>query len=335
MSKRRKRLGWRLVGIVAVLVAVGALGPQRRVERFPAGSPALPSDLDAFLAEREQGLGDVRPQCEARIVWADGQIGRRTSVSVVSLHGFSATRQEAAPLLELVAQSLGANLFESRLRGHGRTGAALGKARAEEWLEDGVEALAVGRKLGEQVIVVGVSTGGTLGTWLVANGHAEDVAALLLISPNFGPRDPKARLLTGPWGRQLANLFTGGERGFEPINERQAAYWTTRYPTDALVEMQALVDLAVASDLTAVTTPLLLVHAPNDRVVDPAPMQERFAAAASTTKKHVVFEESADPSHHVLAGDVLSPASTEELKSVLLEFVRPLVTEARDAKSQP
>ena len=38
-------------------------------------------------------------------------------------------------------------------------------------------------RLGERVVVVGCSTGGTLATWLAASGA--DLAALVLISPNY------------------------------------------------------------------------------------------------------------------------------------------------------
>ncbi|MDD4273595.1 MAG: hypothetical protein PHG14_07705 [Desulfobacter postgatei] len=38
----------------------------------------------------------------------------------VYIHGFSATRKETAPLSDLVAKTLNANLFYTRLSGHGR-----------------------------------------------------------------------------------------------------------------------------------------------------------------------------------------------------------------------
>ena len=87
---------------------------------------------------------------------------RKTPYSVVYLHGFSATRQETAPLAECVADSLGANLFETRLAGHGREREPLADVRAEDWLHDAAEALAIAARLGERVIVIGTSTGATL-----------------------------------------------------------------------------------------------------------------------------------------------------------------------------
>jgi pimeloyl-ACP methyl ester carboxylesterase len=319
------RLRWRVGLVLVVALAAGVLlGPRRSAPEMPAAPPELPRDLDAFVRTREARHGDLRAGCEQRIDWA-GAAGVRTPLSVVYLHGFSATRQETAPLSAHLARELGANLFEARLRGHGRSGTALGEARAEEWLEDGAEALAIGRRLGERVIVLGASTGGTLATVLLAAGHAADVAALVLVSPNFGPRHPAARLLTGPWGRQLAWAVTGGHRSFEPINDEHAAYWTTRYPSDALVEMQALVDLGNAADLARLETPLQLFYCPDDRVLDPGPMARRFGEAASAPKRLVAFEDGEDPARHVLAGDILSPGGTGPMLREILGFLRPVL----------
>ena len=43
------------------------------------------------------------------------------------------------------------------------------------------------RRLGDKVVIMGVSTGGTLAAWLAAQPGADDVLALVLLSPNFGP----------------------------------------------------------------------------------------------------------------------------------------------------
>lgn len=324
MTRRRKLL----IGLAALpllALAVYLVGPRRVVDtRLPASE--LPSELSALegaIAAREGSLSDITSGCQATLVWA-GAPRQRTPLSLVYLHGFSATRQETAPLTERLATALGANRFEARLRGHGRGGAPLGAARAEEWLADGAEALEVGRRIGERVVVVAVSTGGSLAAWLLTHGCDERVAALVLISPNFGPRHPAAALMAGPWGAQITRLVAGEERGFQPRNELQARYWTWRYPSRVLVEMQALVELAKASDPARLRVPLLTIRSPGDQVLDPAPMAAFHAAAASEPKLLIDYEESGDPMQHVLAGDVLSPESTEPLGAQILEFLRPL-----------
>ena len=163
----------------------------------------------------------------------------------------------------------------------------------------------------------------------MTHGYDERIAALVLISPNFGPRHPAASLMAGPWGAQITRLVAGEERGFQPHNELQARYWTWRYPSQVLVEMQALVELAKASDPRQLRVPLLTIRSPRDQVLDPAPMAAFHQAAASQPKLQIDYEQSGDPSQHVLAGDVLSPESTEPLGARILEFLRPLVGEGR------
>ena len=122
-----------------------------------AMSPQLPEDIEAWLADSEQQVAAqyaLIPDTEKRVTW-HGDAGVRTRHAVVNLHGFSATRQETAPLAARVAIALGANLFETRLAGHGHTEQPMHGVRAEDWLADAAEALAVGARLGEKIVVIG------------------------------------------------------------------------------------------------------------------------------------------------------------------------------------
>lgn len=67
-------------------------------------------------------------------------------LNLVYLHGISATRQETAALAEIVAKRLEANLFYTRLTGHGRTGEALLDGSVRAWFNDTVEAFDIGQR---------------------------------------------------------------------------------------------------------------------------------------------------------------------------------------------
>jgi len=71
---------------------------------------------------------------------------------------------------------------------------------------------------------MGVSNGATIATWLATQPIAVDAAALVLISPNFGPADARSRLLLLPWGGHLAELLIGAERHWEPQNALHGRY---------------------------------------------------------------------------------------------------------------
>ncbi|HSG46866.1 MAG TPA: alpha/beta fold hydrolase [Longimicrobiales bacterium] len=275
----------------------------------------------AYLASAEASLGDVVPGAEKAVRWADPLSPAVTGLSVVYLHGFSATRQEVAPLPEELASALDANLFLTRLAGHGRTPEAMGEATVQHWLQDGEEAMAVGTRVGQRVILVGTSTGGTLALWMASRPRwRERVAAVLLISPNLGVRDRRSALLTWPWGGVLARAVIGPEYSFPPRNEGQARYWTHRYPVEALLPMAALVKLVDGVDLDGVRVPVFVAYSPHDEVVDPARIEVRFRELGGARELMAVTVHKGGDTH-VLAGDILSPQGTGPLLEGMLGFL--------------
>lgn len=280
----------------------------------------LPDDLESYLAESEAQFDDLTPGTEKMISWA-GEVGETTPLSVVYLHGFSASRQELAPLPEQVAKQLGANLFETRFTGHGRDGKAMLEGSVNAWINDAHEAVEIGRRIGEKVVVIGVSTGATAAMWLSAQPHVDNIAALVLISPNFAPAHDLSHLLLWPWGAQLAELIIGVERHWQPHNHGHGEYWTYRYPSRALLPMMGMVNLAESVDYQALQTPTLMIYSPQDQVVDVNAI-ERVASQLGTSRKQVIaFHEAEDPKQHVLAGDILSASSTDALTTTIVEFV--------------
>jgi esterase/lipase len=282
--------------------------------------PDLPDDLDQYLHTSESAFEDIVPGAEKGIIWA-GEVGQKTPLSVIYLHGFSATRQETAPLSDEIAAELGANLYYDRFTGHGRSGEALAEATVNDWLNDAYEALEIGRRLGDQVIIIATSTGGSAATWLVAQPEAQDVHSLILISPNFAPVNKASQILTMPWGEQLTNLLVGEHRTWEPSNELHDIYWTNSYPSRALLPMQGLVALAQATNIEELQTPLLLVYSTQDSVVSPAASEAIFQRYGAPAKQLVAIENSDDENNHVIAGDIMSPGTTTEVREHILQFV--------------
>lgn len=282
----------------------------------------LPRDLDAWLAVGEQSVADrfgLVPGTEKRITWVES--GVRTPWSVVYLHGFSATRQETAPLAEIVATTLGANLFETRLSGHGHERDALRVSLAEDWLDDAAEALAVGAAIGDRVIVVGTSTGATLAAAMLDHPAMDAVDTIVMLSPNFGPRDPDAAWLTRPAGPLLARLLIGETRSWQPHNDLQARFWTTTYPMSAAVEMMRLVDLARQRLPATIAQRLLMFYSPEDAVISHEAALAVFKDTESPQKSVVEIRDPGDPSHHVLAGDVLSLGTTQRIADDIVDFI--------------
>ncbi|WP_339523393.1 alpha/beta hydrolase [Pseudomonas sp. EA_35y_Pfl2_R111] len=304
---------------LALLAVAFGLGPVPPVD-IQLKPVELPADLNRYLAEAEARHPDITPGAEKTIVWAHPD-QRQTDVAIIYLHGYSATRQETAPLSNQLAQQLGANLFYTRLNGHGRSGAAMAEASVNDWLQDSQEALQIGQRLGKQVLVIGTSTGATLATWLALQGDSPQVLAYIMVSPNFAPKDPAATVLTWPWATQFVPLLLGPEHQWQPHNPQQARYWSHRYPAQALLPMMALVKYVREQPLEQIRTPLLTIYSNDDQVVSAAAIETAFARFGSPHKQLIALKDTQDPSHHVLAGDILSPNDTPRVQAAILAFL--------------
>lgn len=283
--------------------------------------PLAPTDVASYLRERESREPGVRPGAERTVQWAGGSPSR-TPLALVYLHGYSATRQEVSPLTEDLAAALGANLYLTRLSGHGRDGEAMREATAEALRADAREALAIGKAIGERVVLVSTSTGGTLSTWLAAREPEPALAALVMISPNFAARSRSLYVLDWPvLGPLLLAWFGDDYRTWQPWNEGQARWWTWSYPYAALPELVRLMKEVETIDKTQITVPALMIYSPQDQVVDPASIESAYAAWGASGKRLVPFEGSADPSQHVLAGHVLSPGSTTTVAALVRDYL--------------
>lgn len=286
----------------------------------------LPDDLDAWLKERELHFSDIRPDASKRIIWAGSHL-EKTPLSVVYLHGFSATHHEIRPVPEKVAAALGANLFLTRLAGHGRTGAAMAEASADDWISDLAEAMAIGRRIGGRVIVIGTSTGAALAALGATDPALSDgLAGTVLLSPNFGLNSRFAFILDLPFIQWWGPILAGAERGFAPVNADHARYWTTRYPTTALFTMQALVRRARRADFSKATTPALFIYSPDDQVIDPKRIPPIISAWAGPTEVDLRSTSPGDdPYGHILAGDILSPSQTDPIAETITAWAQGLL----------
>ena len=263
---------------------------------------------------------DIIPGAEERRVSYGGAAS--TEWVVLSVHGFSATRQETAPLAQLVADGLGANLLEIRLSGHGVTSEPLVGVRAEHWLGDAERALTESAAMGNRIVAIGTSTGATLLTAMLDQDVAERIDTLVMISPNFALADPASEWMLAPGGRLLTWLTAGGEHCWEPDNELQARFWTTCYPMAAIVEVMRLVERARQTVVAELEQSVLVFYSPDDEVVSPQAIVDTYEAMDVPRKQLITVLDVEDRGKHVLAGDILSPHRTGEIAAQILDFIQ-------------
>ena len=279
--------------------------------------------ITARIAQAEAQVPHLRPGCEKQILWA-GEPETRTDLSVLFVHGFSASPAELRPLPDLVAQGLGANLYFARLTGHGQDGAALGAATLEDWERDIAEALEIAGTIGRDVVIMGCSTGCTLATLALAKGAK--ARAVIHVSPNFGLTNRLAQgLLDMPRAERWAKYIAGHERRFPAISDDHAAYWTLHYPTQAVHTMAQAVRAAKRAPVETVTTPALFCYNEKDQVVAARETRRIIARWGCDCESYTMTQTPDDDAMgHIMMGDIFSPKQTEPAAQRILDWLNRL-----------
>lgn len=265
----------------------------------------------------------LRDGCQKRIVWANTP-ATKTPLCLLYIHGFSATGEELRPLPDLVAEAFGANIHFTRLTGHGQDGDAMGRATLADWRRDVAEAIVIAESLGDEVIIMGCSTGCTLATLALAEGA--QAKAMIHMSPNFGMRHWGLQtLLDLPGSRHWSCYVAGSTRSFEPISDAHAAYWTIKYPTAAVHVMADAVRAARHADLSVIETPAVFCFNDADQVVHPGEIRKVVARWGGQTKTIAIKQTAADDDMgHVMAGDIFSPGQTAPLAQQIIAWMQAL-----------
>ncbi len=267
------------------------------------------TELENQIKESERKTPGLKPGNEAGFVWADS-IPQVTDYAIVYIHGFSASHEEGAPVHENLARKYHANLYKARMAEHGTAlgDETMANLTTDAYIETAEQALAIGKKIGKKVIVVGTSAGGAL-SLLLASKHPE-IEALVLYSPCIEIYDKNAGLLDNPWGMQLARAIQGKPfNDITPKNEDQPRFWTMHYRLEALVALQNLLTHAMNKEtFEKVKCPTFVGYyykdeENQDKVVSVPAILKMYEELGATVKVKEAFPDAAN---HVLASWVLS-----------------------------
>ncbi|MFP5041585.1 alpha/beta hydrolase [Parasediminibacterium sp. JCM 36343] len=252
------------LGSLVCLVIVYAVGPQPATPHYSLNLPIIhvnARDIDKYVAAQE-ALHKLKPDNQARVVWYNDSIKQPTEYAIVYLHGFGASWKEGDPTHKTIAKMFGCNLYLDRMAEHGiDTSEQLMNITPENYWASAKEALAIGKKLGKKVILMGTSTGGTQALQLAA-AFPNDVAGLILYSPNIALKDSKAWVLNKPWGLQIARKVRGSNY-YTPEDQRAIykQYWYASYRLEALVTLEEILNTTMTDrTFMAIHQPTLALY---------------------------------------------------------------------------
>jgi esterase/lipase len=311
--------------LIASLMVIYFIGPRPKGGQYNSVLPKVLYEgiaLDQWIQVRES-RANTKPDNQARIMWVNDTTKAKTKYAVVYLHGFSASQEEGDPVHINFAKHINANLYLSRLSDHGLLAEnSLSRMTATSLWESAKEAYAIGKKLGDSVILVGTSTGGTLAVMLAAE-HYPELAGMVLMSPNAAINEQFAFLLNDHWGLHIARAVKGGDDVVpKDTTARYKKYWYSPYRLEGAVELEQLIeDKMNVQTFAAVTQPVLMMYYFKDEnnqdpVVKVPAMLEMFKQFSSPTKKQVPIPNAGD---HVI-GSYIKSKDWQAVQKEALEF---------------
>ncbi len=325
IMKLLKKIFLGLFATAMILAVIYMLGPKVETQQLTIAYPQVPTDsegLEEYLAKREDSVKGMKPGNEAYIIWADSITKQKTPYSIVYLHGFGASPMEGDPVHRFLAAHFGANLFVTRLPEHGISRKnGMEYLTAQDLANAAGEAYQIGKILGEKVIVVGTSMGGSLGLLLAS--QQPDLHALVLYSPAI--RDEK-RLLEGffkPWVFWVMKktLLEDGVMNQQREGEK-GDYWSEEYHANGYESLAVLLYSEMNEETFAkVKQPVFMGYyykndQEKDMVVSVSKMQEMFGqlGTAPALKKELAFPKTGD---HVIASSITS----QDWQTVLFQTI--------------
>lgn len=228
-----------------VILLVAAFAALSLLPMQPLAVPTAPSPvhdhadaLEAFaLVQENEASMPLHPRCGSMLLTH----GEKTAQVVVFFHGLTncpAQADELAPLLF----SLGYNVLVPRLPGHGEADPltlALADVSAEDFLETARSSAALAHGLGDDVVILGLSAGGTLTTHQAQ--HDGEIANSISVAPFLAPA------IVPRWAAQAAtnllllmpNIMVWWDPR-APYSSPEMDYAYPRFATHALAEVMRL-----------------------------------------------------------------------------------------------
>jgi carboxylesterase len=182
---------------------------------------------------------------------------------VLVVHGFTGNPQSMRPLAQALA-SAGHTVALPLLPGHGTTLDDMQETRWSDWsgaAESAYQELAARCR---NVIVAGLSMGGTITCWLAA--HHPEIAGIVLVNPAIDPPAESFRLVLQGMLDSGGTTMPGIGSDIADPNERELAYELLPIaPLLSLCQAQA----ELYPRLGEIRCPVLLLNSPQDHVVPP------------------------------------------------------------------
>ena len=290
-----------IIGFFVVWTGI-AIFPILTVEKLPKNFPIvsnIPEDIDIYLQQKESEVSGIFPNAEKTIYW-NNNTKDKTKYSIVFIHGFSTTGYQSKDFLEKLSTELDANLFITRLSGHGVSYEGTKEMQIDNIMHDVSEAIIIGERIGENLILIGHSLGGALSMLAVDDEIlSKKIDTLVLFAPGnsgFSPFALMNTLISSLVDRtgSLCWLIECDPRSFMdlPEDEKWENYFATDFDTNIFYQIARIPFATDSISYDTISTSALVFYDENDKLVNAGKLKSNFKKW--TKKNKVVSIETAE-----------------------------------------
>lgn len=267
--------------------------------------------IESILNAKEKSILNMKPNNQAKIIWADNFKQKKSEIAFVYLHGFGASNREGEPIMSMLSKKYNANVYMARLKEHGINREDSFKyLTPENYLASAKEALLNGKIIGKKIILVSTSTGGALSLKLASEDNS--IAGLVMYSPFIDLKNPAFKTITTPQGKAgFIKMNKGSEIIEQERPEEEAKFWSTIYHVDgyeSLIKM--IVETMKPETFSKIKTPAFVGYyykneQEQDQVVSVPAILKMFDSlgTADDKKVKIAFPETGN---HVIGCDLRS-----------------------------
>jgi len=249
--------------IIAALIAIDAY--QSHIT-YTYNPKKLPSTFDEYyqLKLKESKEKGARPYNEEKLL----KFADKTKIAMLYIHGYGASRGEGEFVIDTIANKLKYNTYYLRLPGHGTNMDDHKNTEYYQLLDTAIEAAQMTKLLGDKLVIIGTSMGGTIATYIAAQ-HPDIPHAIILVSPFYKFANPVGNaLFFRPFFKTVLLFVKYRERHdpYDDPNDNWTMYW---YAKNYWASLHSLLDIAdlIANDSTykKVSCPVLLLYYYKDK----------------------------------------------------------------------
>ena len=270
-------------------------------------------NIENYIFEKESMIENIAPKAIKRIIWQDQLIKSATEYSIIFIHGFSVTSYIHEESVMKFANALNANVFFTRLSGHGVPYEGLNKLTAANMLKDTAEAIEIGSQIGNKVILIGHSLGGALSTLISEDvNFQKKIDGVVLFAPGNSGITKMISLMA------FAALFLNKIENdpFEtfqlPVDQNWDKYFTTTLDTSVIFEISKIIMATDKVDYQSITMPLIIFYDENDILVNNRKLRKNYEKWGGIKEFHQVKTLETDPTSHMFPSSHINPHLDEK-----------------------